>query len=70
VLLKENKGVSSLYDDYVVSSFALNGDKAIVWFAEGALLAGMFAPYPILNHSRVIGDGSTFSSCSSCSGGR
>ncbi|MBO9200755.1 MULTISPECIES: hypothetical protein [Niastella] len=68
-LSKENKDTGIQYDDTVVSSFALNGDNAIVWFAEGALLTSIFAPYPILNHNKVTGTDHTFSSCSSCSGG-
>ncbi|OQP47788.1 hypothetical protein A4H97_30975 [Niastella yeongjuensis] len=69
VLTKNNKGVNTLYDDYVVSSFAQKGDSAIVWFAEGALLASIFAPYPVLNHNKVAGNDLNVSSCSSCSSG-
>jgi uncharacterized protein (TIGR04222 family) len=68
-LTKENKDAGALLGDNVVNSFALDGDNAIAWFAEGMLLASIFAPYPVLNHNKVTGSDGSFSSCSSCNGG-
>jgi len=55
-----------LYPDDTVSQFALYGNSAIQWFAEGLVLAAMFSPYPVLNHISAP-DANPF--CSSCSGG-
>jgi uncharacterized protein (TIGR04222 family) len=70
-LATDNQIVGTLYDDTVVSDFALKGDRAIIWFAEGALLASIFASYPVLDHLRKFQTNFACSSCSSggCSGG-
>lgn len=65
-LATDNQIGGTLYDDSVVSDFALKGDHAILWFAEGAMLASIFASYPVLNHSKKW---ETNFTCSSCSGG-
>jgi uncharacterized protein (TIGR04222 family) len=63
-LTKDNQVIGA--NDAVVSDFAMNGTYAISGFAEGVLLATVFAPFPVLDHIRK--NRANFS-CSSCSGG-
>jgi len=70
-LAKDNQMVGALYEDAVVSSFALTGDDAIKWYAEGALLISIFTPSAVIINNLKRKSDSGCSSCggSSCGGG-
>jgi hypothetical protein len=67
---------NSLYKDDVVANFAAQGNNAIRWFAEGAILATVFASFGPIRHTNISatyqgytsGDGGA-GGCSSCGGG-
>ncbi|WP_207514439.1 hypothetical protein [Longitalea luteola] len=58
----------TLYSDQVVSLYSIHGNDSLTWFAEGAALTAIFAPYPVLNHDKQSTTNSSCSSCSSCTG--
>ena len=57
---------SLIYADNIVWQFALKGNRAIEWFSDGLVLAGIFTAYPVINHLRTF---EANGSCSSCGGG-
>ncbi|WP_205509051.1 hypothetical protein [Longitalea arenae] len=67
-LAKELQHDGSLYSDQVVSAYSMFGNDTLTWFAEGAALTAIFAPFPVLNHDKRSVTNSSCSSCSSCSG--
>jgi uncharacterized protein (TIGR04222 family) len=56
------------YEDSVVISYA-RGENIVSLFAEGLLLTSIFAPYPMLDHTRAKQSAEGYSSCSSCNSG-
>lgn len=65
--------MQNLYRDDVVAHYAVKGNDAIRWFAEGAILATLFATYRPMRHTAISGaytnNHSGNGSCSSCGGG-
>jgi uncharacterized membrane protein YgcG len=68
-LAKDLQHNGTLYSDQVVSAYSIHGNDTLTWFAEGAVLTAIFAPYPVLNHDKQTNTNSSCSSCSSCTSG-